>query len=84
MGLSMYPSSIHPCREKFGTLCLVYYISLVISALALNLVPLESLFTFLCKDVLFVRIMDLWHDKHNGEVGEVPQKPTVCVCVYTY
>lgn len=23
--------------------------------------------------------MDLWHDHHNGEAGEVPQQPTVCV-----
>lgn len=28
--------------------------------------------------------MDLWHDQHNGEAGEVPQKPTVRVYKIRY
>lgn len=51
--------------STFGTLSLVDRISVVTLSLALNLVPLERLFSSLSSDVSFGRIVHLWGKEYN-------------------
>lgn len=68
------------CKKKSLELCvflccvLAHHISAVVSSLAYKYGIIGKLGDFPSNNVPFVRIMHLWDDRHNREVGEFPRK----------